>query len=233
MRIEPEIDGVGVVLIGDFNPAILTPAWFALNGLLPEALVENASLRVAHKEVTAFEADWLRLNVSGQSFSVETLQAPHVRIRDLVSRVFGEQLSHTPLRAFGINRQVHFRVDDLQQRDTIGRRLAPVEPWGAWSDALGLDGEHGGMTSLTMTQVDPDGRPKGGRINVTVEPSTRIGEGRSGVYVQVNDHYTVAHMKAGTASTAIHLLVENFDESLKRSEQIIDHVMSLATPRTD
>ena len=224
---------MGVVLIGDFNPAILTPAWFALNGLLPRTLVENANLRVAHKEVTAFEADWLRLNVNGQSFSVETLQAPHVRVRDLVARVFGEQLNHTPLKAFGINRQVHFRVDSLEQRDAIGRRLAPVEPWGAWSDALGLDGEHGGMTSLTMTQVDPDGRPKGGRINVTVEPSTRIGDGRSGVYVRVNDHYTIADMNPGTASTAIDLLVENFDESLRRSEQIIDHVMSLATASTD
>ena len=36
MRIEPEISGVSVVLLGDFNPAIFTPAWFALHGLLPE-----------------------------------------------------------------------------------------------------------------------------------------------------------------------------------------------------
>ena len=34
MRIEPEISGVQVVLVGDFNPAIFTPAWFALYRLL-------------------------------------------------------------------------------------------------------------------------------------------------------------------------------------------------------
>ena len=35
MRIEPEISGVAVVLLGDFNPAIFTPAWFAMHELLP------------------------------------------------------------------------------------------------------------------------------------------------------------------------------------------------------
>ena len=37
------------------------------------------------------------------------------------------------------------------------------------------------MTSLTMTQVDPEGRLPVGRINVKVEPSNRIGQGRLGV----------------------------------------------------
>ena len=32
MRIEPAISGVEVVLLGDFNPAIFTPAWFAIFG---------------------------------------------------------------------------------------------------------------------------------------------------------------------------------------------------------
>ncbi len=41
---------------------------------------------------------------------METLKAPYARIRDLVLRIFKEQLSHTPLSAFGINRNVHFRV---------------------------------------------------------------------------------------------------------------------------
>ena len=49
MRIEPEIDGVSVILVGSFNPAIFTSAWFALHGLLLEPIADSADLAVAHK----------------------------------------------------------------------------------------------------------------------------------------------------------------------------------------
>ena len=228
MRIVPEISGVSVVLLGDFNPAIFTPAWFVLHGLLPEDVAESAELRVAHRQVTEFVAEWLRIQVTSERFFAETLQAPHVRLCDLVARIFKEYLHHTPIRAFGINHAVHFRVKSFAERDRIGRTLAPVKPWGDWGLNLGLDGESGGMTSLKMSQVDPDGRPKGGQINITVEPSVRIGKGRIGVYVRVNDHFAIENTKLGTAGRLMDLFVRNFDTSLKRSNGIIDHVMSLA-----
>ena len=233
MKIEPEISGVTVVLLGDFNPAIFTPAWFALHGLLPESVADDADLRISHRQVTEFVADWLRLQVTAEQFFVETSQAPHVRLRDLVARIFKEYLHHTPVRAFGINRDVHFRVKSFTERDRIGRTLAPVEPWGAWGHDLGLDGEHGGMTSLTMTQVAPEGRPTGGEVNVTVEPSKRIGKGRTGVYVRVNDHYAIDNAELGSAERLMELFEDNFDTSLERSNGIIDHIMSLAKTKED
>ena len=228
MRIEPEISGVSVVLLGEFNPAIFTPAWFAMHGLLPESAAESAMLEVAHQRVTVFSTDWLRLEVTHNRFSINTLQAPYIRLRDLVARVFKEHLYHTPLNAFGINRDVHFQVSSLTVRDRMGRTLAPVEPWGTWGHALGLDGESGGMTSLTMSQNDPEGRPKGGRINVKVEPSNRIGQGRLGVSVQVNDHYAINDTGPGTGERLMKLFEDNFDTSLSRGDDIVDHIMSLA-----
>ena len=228
MRIEPEISGLSVVLLGKFNPAIFTPAWFAMHGLLPESAAKSATLEVAHQQLTTFSTDWLRLQVKTELFSVETLQAPYIRLRDLVVRVFKEHLYHTPLTAFGINRHVHFQVSSATTRDRIGRTLAPVEPWGAWRHDLGLDSEHGGMTSLTMSQVNPKGRPKGGRINVKVEPSNLIGQGRLGVYVQVNDHYANDDANPRAGGHLMGLLEDNFDRSLRRSDSIIDHVMFLA-----
>lgn len=94
-----------------------------------------------------------------------------------------------------------------------------------------MDGEHGGMTSLTMTQVDPEGRPAGGRINVKVEPSIRAGDGRTGVYVGVNDHYAADDTGLDAAGRLIDLFERNFQTSLRRSEQIIDHIMSLVANR--
>ena len=233
MRIEPEISGVSVVLLGDFNPAIFTPAWFALHGLLPESVADSAELHIANQQVTDFVADWLLLRVTVDRFSVETLQAPHIRLRDLVARIFKEYLHHTPLRAFGINRHVHFRLKSSAERDRIGKTLAPVEPWGTWGRDLDLDGKHGGMKSLTMSQLAPDGRPTGGQINVTVEPSYRISNRQTGVYVGVNDHYAIDNAELETAEHLIDLFDDNFDTSLERSNGIIDHIMSLAKTKEE
>ena len=228
MKITPELDSVSIVLLGSFNPAIFTPAWFELHRLLPKEIVDVANLEIAHKEVTMFEADWLRLNVSHERFQVETTQAPYCRIHDLILRIFREHLLHTPLTALGINRSVHFQAKSVSNRDKLGRILAPVEPWGDWAQDLGPDGDHGGMTSLTMTQNNPELRPKGGRINVTVEPSTRIGEGKTGVYVRVNDHYVQDGLDSGSAERFMEILEENFEKSMKRTESIINHLMCLA-----
>ena len=229
MRIEPEISGVSVVLRGNFNPAIFTPAWFALHNLLPRSVAENAKLEVTHEQISVFSTDWLRLEVQVRQFSAETLQAPYVRLRDLVTCLFGEHLYHTPIEALGINRRVHFQVDTPTERDRIGRTLVPVEPWGTWRRDLGESGEQGGMTSVTMTQVNPKGRAPGGQINAKVEPSNRIGQGRTGIFIEVNDHFTLEDTSSVTGKQFMQLIDSNFDESLIRSERIIDHIMSLAS----
>ena len=84
------------------------------------------------------------------------------------------------------------------------------------------------MTSLRMSQLEPKGRPSGDKINVTVEPSARIGEGRTGVFVNVNDHYVIDETGPIAGTGLMNLLEKNFDASLKRSDDIIDHIMSLA-----
>ncbi len=226
MRIEPEISAVSVVLLGSFNPAIFTPAWFGLQGLLPRAAVESAELGVAHASVTEFAAEWLKLGVRPDRFAAETSQAPLIRVSDLVVRTFRELLPHTPIEALGINREVHFRVLSVAERDRIGRKLAPTEPWGDWGRLIEPDGAHGGMTSLTMRQQRVEGRPPEDTINVTVEPSVRLGS--TGVFVRVNDHYTAHGNGHEGGSVLIERLEGEFEESRERSESLIDQVMSLA-----
>ena len=101
MRLEPEISGVSVVLVGNFNPAIFTPAWFTLHKLLPQSAAEHANLEVAHRQLSVFSVDWLSLQVRPEQFAVETQQAPYTRLLDFVTLLFGRHLSHSPITEFG------------------------------------------------------------------------------------------------------------------------------------
>lgn len=228
MRIEPENAGVSVVLLGNFNPSIFTPAWFGWHGLISERMVDTADTKIVNPQISEFNVDWLNMQVFTERFQISTTLAPYVRVQDLAVRIFREHLPHTPLKTMGINREVHFLVESVEDRDRLGRLLAPTEPWGDWGKKLEPDGSHGGVASITMRQVNPEGRPLGGQINVTVEPSTQIGQGRLGVYIRVNDHYTIENVEnqMGT-SKIVELLEENFDKSLRLADQIIDHIMSL------
>lgn len=228
LRIEPEIAGVSIVLLGDFNPAIFTPAWFALNNLLPAPLATNARLDIAHAQQTEFEADWLYLQVTPSYFIASTSQAPYSRLRDLVAALFRDFLLHTPIRSLGINRNVHFRLESLEHRDRIFRTLAPTRVWGDWSGDLGEDGRCGGMTSLTMAQIAIKGRPSLDGVNVRVEPSLAISDSETGVFVQVNDHYVCKKEDEATSYLA-NILSQEFDKSLLNGDRIIDHVMSLSS----
>lgn len=225
---EPEIAGVNIVLMGHFNPAIFTPAWFGLTGLLPKRAAEKAALGVAHAQRTEFEAEWLDFQVTTSHLLASTSQAPYGRLSDLVVSLFRDTLPHTPLLALGINRYVHFRVRNLAERDRIGRTLAPVDCWGDWSRDLGDDGHRGGMTSLTMSQVAPARRPNTDQINARVERSNVIEDKETGVFVQVNDHYGAEDERsAGPYLTGI--LKDGFEASLRHSDSIIGQVMSLAS----
>ena len=229
MRINPEITGVDVVVLGDFNPTIFSPRWLSSHGFIRDSVADGAQVQVIHQEITDFTADWLHLQAMRDRFTLKTSQAPFVRLRDLVLRVFSEYLPHTPLRAFGINFSVHFLVDSRASRDRIGNLLAPLEPWGPWREKLDLDGKGGGLTRLQISQLAPRGRRSGDRINVQVEPSNRVGREGTGVFVSVNDHFVAGSGAPPMGADGLmKVLGEEFSPSLKRSEGIVDHIMSLA-----
>jgi len=226
VRIVPETGGMQIVLLGQFNPAIFTPAWFTHNKLLREGLDESAQVQVIHPQIAAFTADWLHLQVTNDQFRAETQQAPYARLCELVVRTFSERLHHTPLTAFGINRNVHFLASDQEARARLEKVLVPLEPWGPLQEVLGLESGYGGMNAVQMSHRRPEGRSEGGQINVTIQPSVLVGEGRTGVFVGVNDHF-VADEREDSARHLMNVLAGEFGPSRIRSDEIIDHIMSL------
>ncbi len=227
MRFDPIYNNVSVVMLGKFNPAIFTPAWFMFHEILPQHVVNNAELKIAHQELTMFSAEWLYLSIDRNRFEAQTQIAPYSRLYDFLLRVFKEHLNHTPIEAMGINREVDFQVKSQVERDRIGKLLAPIEPWGKWKDKLELDSEYGGMSSLTMSQHHLPDRPQGGSVNITVRPSIRIPGSRSGISVNVNDHYSTDTGGIEGRTQLIDLLKNQFHDSIHQSDAIINHIMSL------
>jgi hypothetical protein len=226
--IEPEISNVSIVLVGNLNPRIFTPDWFARNQLLTAAEVETAEITIIHPQIAQFKTDRLEVNVEPGRFRATTTFAPHVWLLDLVIRTFGNLLVHTPIFKLGINREVHYPVASIEARNRIGHKLAPPKAWGEWGPKIeaGTGATHGGMTSLSMQQRALDDRPVG-HIQATVQPSGRIKDNR-GIYVLVNDNYELKNQEDVTGcEEIIELLTRNFDKSLDRSEWIVDQLMTI------
>jgi hypothetical protein len=205
----PEIQSVSVVWLGDFNPKIFQPAWFAAEGLIRKQEAEEANVEIIHPEVVSFALEWLTLQVTRERFFASTSQEPYYEVvRDLVLGTF-RLLRHTPVHKMGINTDMHFRMGSEEAWHAFGHRLAPKD---LWQGIL----ENPGMRSLTMEGRRPDGCK--GYIRVKVEPSVRV---HPGVYVNVNDHYEVADPKSVIGSDEIRTLLErSWDESLRRSARI-------------
>ena len=80
---------------------------------------------------------------------------------------------------------------------------------------------------MTMIQKSPKDR-QAGWIQAKIEPSTQIGRGLSGIYMEINDHYQLPDPENPVdAEPMIRILRERFDSSLKNSETIIDQIMEL------
>jgi hypothetical protein len=229
MRISPDTDTVSLVLVGDLNPRIFRPDWFAAQGILEPHALAAADIEIVHSEVTKFSFDWLTIKVDKKRFVAVTEEPPHVRLADLVVRTFGEFLIHTPIYMLGINRAIQFPVKDLSTLDIIGKALAPHDAWGEWGPQIsGTTEKHGGLRSLTMEQANLDDRKKG-FVRAKVEPSPRYRPVGYGVSIDINDHYELSTPdNAVGCADAVDIIRTNFETSLSRSAWIMDQVMALA-----
>ena len=199
MRIEPEISAASIVMIGHFNPQIFQPFWLAHHDVISEEEAESANIGFVHPEITRFSLEGeFTIQVERERFSMDRAVAPLIRIADITCRIFGDLLPHTPIHQVGINRMIHFDVGSQSAREEIGLKLAPREPWGDWGRLVSAgDGErHGGLLSLTLTQRELSDRPAGW-VQAKLEPSQVIGRGRTGIYMEINDHYDLAKKSDG------------------------------------
>ncbi len=60
---EVSVDEMTVVLVGDFNPKIFHPMWFAHHDIRRESEAMEAAIEVVHTDVASFSVEWLTVQV--------------------------------------------------------------------------------------------------------------------------------------------------------------------------
>ena len=228
LSIEPEISGCSVVMLGDFNPAIVHPSWLhaaGVEGNISEAITD---VQIVIREISSFRIDTRTYTVMPDRFTLETSTAPWVAVADIIRQIFEELLVHTPIRAFGINRTVHFNVSSIKARTKIGRNLAPIKPWGKFSSEMEPDDPSQiGLQSLTMKRqkrldavfLDTD---------VKIEPSVKL-TGNTGIFMEVNHHHRLLDYDQGEgARPAVEILVNSFESRVSEADSIINQIMELS-----
>jgi hypothetical protein len=150
MRITPQVSQVTIVAVGHFNPLILRPDWLRNKDLIIGSDSEQLHIEVMHAELVLLAFPWGRLHCDHNQFVVSTLQEPLVTAHDFFVKCF-QMLPETPIRAVGINREIHFPAGSAEKLHQMGDTLAPKEFWGP----LLMDGQKriGGLRSLIMEQA--------------------------------------------------------------------------------
>lgn len=209
-----EIEGHNIVLVGQLNPTIFQPAWFAGEGLIRDQEREAAEVEIIHPDVVKFRLDWLNLTVTRENFSAETVQDSYFEpLKQLVQGTFS-LLSHTPIAMMGLNQSAHARSKSTESWHALGHKLAPKD---VWADLL----EEPGMDTLTIKAKRPD--EFRGFIRVTVEPSKRLDPG---VFVRVNDHYEIEDKEtAHGCQEILRVLETEWSASVDRSKKIISTIV--------
>jgi hypothetical protein len=222
---EYDVASTSIVLLGSFNPSIFSPAWFGRYSLLSDEEVAAAKVGVIHPDLTQFEVDWLAIHVQSDRFQARTRISP-VQIRDFVLKTFEDYLPHTPIHSLGINREAHYKLPSSEHRMRLGRKFAPLAPWGEWGQEIERGEQPGGLLSLTMIQPR-SGSPKG-HLQVTVQPSSLIPR-KVGVVFQVNNHFEVAsRVNLTGCEEMMDVLDTRFEECSVRTEQLLDQVLTEA-----
>jgi hypothetical protein len=232
MEIQPKapelsVEELNVVLIGDFNPKIFHPMWFAHYNILREAEATEASIEVIHADVSSFTTEWLTVQVLRDRFTAGVkAEVYRSHLGDLVRNVFS-LLSHSPVRQMGINAIFRLRFGSEDDWHAFGHMILPKSPWNGVLEKPGLR-----TTSVQGVRSDQNR----GIVNVTIDPDIRH---PGDATLRYNDHFekpVAANDRPEdlpSARWALEILEQDFDASYARAkrtlEQLIENFVATKT----
>jgi hypothetical protein len=226
-----EIFTSSVVAVGDFNPAIFSPDWLERNKLIGEEDAAAAregghgrSFLVSH-QVTTIETEWFTLQVLDNQFSLVSKGVLSPAFKDLATGIF-QLVSHTPVKAVGLNFAGHFKLASQDEYHKVGDVLVPKDIW----DTL-YPNEFAGIEQITIRFQ------RGTRDNlvetkdekrITMQPSRPI---KYGVILSINNHHdvTVGEESDITPAERVAMILDKqWEPSWEDATHVFDKLLSKA-----
>jgi hypothetical protein len=216
-----EVNMASVVLVGSFNPTIFQPQWFVKQNLLPLEEGDKAEVKVISPQICQFETERFIIQVTTDRFAaISKPDANPAPLRDLVAGTFFT-LEHTPLKALGLNRDMHFAMPSEEAWNQVGDRLVPKEGW------KGILPGKVGMRSLWVQGEVPgfsDPKQETTKLTVKVEPSGRV---KFGVFIQANENFDVP--KDGPSDYLRERIRTRWEGAYNYAAEIADYILAWAT----
>ncbi|RYJ44523.1 hypothetical protein [Flavobacterium beibuense] len=207
---ETEIYNFNAVIIGNFNPVIITPQWMLNKGLIRETEAENAKVIIIHPEICRFELDWLIFEASQTRIDFKTKSESHFEIlRDLIISIFSA-LRETPLVSFGLNHLRHYTLRNTEEYINFGYWFSPVNQF---ENVL----RNPKLLNITFLEQGDIDKTDQGRYRVTISPSDLISDSKS-IMININHH--VENIPNGEAKHLINKLAEIWESSFNKVDEI-------------
>lgn len=246
MKLSAANTSVSLVLIGQFEPDRFSPQSLADAGVIGKKVAETASwVMLVPEKTLQFRIQWAEFLIMQDRLQIVSLESPYIRICDAAIKAITDLAPGSIVRQFGINVSCDYDMGNVEQRNELGRRVAPPLAWGRWGDRLleSMTGEQkgtslqGGVINLTMREhFDSPGLIS--YRDVSIRPSLMIPQ--TGVLCHTNHHHQIKlpdsdserteiekKMSEGSVTTLlISTLSEGFEQSVQDALSIFDDVVS-------
>ncbi|MFP4844287.1 hypothetical protein [Winogradskyella sp. PE311] len=199
---------LSIVLVGNFNPSIITPSWLAYKKLIRESDSENADITIIHPEISHFSLSFCEFQVSMDKCIITAEnEADFELIRDLSISIFSF-LNETPISGIGINHNMHFGLENEDDYNRFGDWLAPLN---IWNNHL----RNPKLLELKVIEPFEDNNPVKNMITVTTSDKISI----YGVRYQLNYHIELSRVKNKLPAEVIS---KHWHISFEKAKQILN-----------
>ncbi len=194
-----EKDELNIVLIGSFNPVIITPFWLSGKSLIRESEAISASdkVRIMHPEIVDYDLDWASLEITQKKFHLRCTKVPFFEIaRDLVVGIFSI-LKETPITSFGYNHNKTITLKNEKRFYEFGNKISPLSNWSNFLDNPRLQ-------RIDILEKESKQKEEGS-VSITIYSSIDV-DVPYGVVININDHYNFSTEKDGIKFSSKYLM---------------------------
>jgi hypothetical protein len=174
----PKAQAGNLVLVGSFNPRIVSPTWLLTKGLVAKEWFEVASKNlIITQEFSSMDFYEFQIQVTVDRFTISTsMPTEFDTMKDMGVGIFSV-LNETPITQLGLNFSGHYQIIDER---------VPENLLDAFSNERSL-GEL--CNDPVLTSISFEGKndwQEKGKLRTTIQPSLHFA---NSVFVDINNHF--------------------------------------------